>query len=222
MKRNHLAIALSIPAVAAGVTPAAALAHHPLAGAPMETFAHGLLSGIGHPVIGFDHLFFVVAVGLAAAFVARPLSAPAAYVAAMLAGTLLASIGMGLPAVETMVVLSLVCLGAVLAWGRKVHLAAMLCLFAGFGLFHGAAFGEAVATREAAVGPGVLLGYLLGLAVVQYAICVAAARVSEALPARDSSGVTPSMIAGGGVAGVGAFLAMETIGGAAFAALGIA
>ena len=29
---------------------------------------HGLLSGIGHPIIGFDHLAFVIAVGLIAAF----------------------------------------------------------------------------------------------------------------------------------------------------------
>ena len=43
-----------------------ALAHHPLGGLPMETFRHGVLSGLGHPVLGFDHLFFVLAAGLAA------------------------------------------------------------------------------------------------------------------------------------------------------------
>lgn len=43
-----------------------AFAHHPLNGAPMTTFADGLLSGVGHPVLGFDHLFFVIAVGVAA------------------------------------------------------------------------------------------------------------------------------------------------------------
>jgi len=42
-----------------------AMAHHPLNGMPMETFAHGLLSGVGHPLLGFDHLFFVIAMGAA-------------------------------------------------------------------------------------------------------------------------------------------------------------
>ena len=52
---------LATAALALTATPA--LAHHPLAGAPMETFTHGMLSGIGHPILGFDHLFFIIAVG---------------------------------------------------------------------------------------------------------------------------------------------------------------
>ena len=41
---------------AAGLSLAAtpALAHHPLNGMPMETFAHGLLSGVGHPLLAQD------------------------------------------------------------------------------------------------------------------------------------------------------------------------
>ena len=46
-------------ALTLAATPALALAHHPLGGLPMETFADGLLSGVGHPLLGFDHLFFV-------------------------------------------------------------------------------------------------------------------------------------------------------------------
>ena len=53
-----------------------AYAHHPLGGMPMETFTHGLLSGIGHPILGFDHLFFVVIVGIAALFTGGPRTAP--------------------------------------------------------------------------------------------------------------------------------------------------
>lgn len=55
---------LIIPALLLSAGPA--LAHHPLAGLPMETGAQGLLSGLAHPVLGFDHLFFVLAVGVAA------------------------------------------------------------------------------------------------------------------------------------------------------------
>ena len=58
---------------AISVVPTLAVAHHPLGGMPMETFAHGVLSGIGHPVLGFDHLFFVALVGVAALYTGRKL-----------------------------------------------------------------------------------------------------------------------------------------------------
>ncbi|MGB0926172.1 MAG: HupE/UreJ family protein, partial [Pikeienuella sp.] len=68
-------------ASAAAMAATPALAHHPLGGMPMETFAHGVLSGIGHPLLGFDHLFFVLAVGVAALFTGRALTAPLAFIA---------------------------------------------------------------------------------------------------------------------------------------------
>ena len=40
-----------------------ALAHHPFGGETPRTIAEGLLSGLGHPVIGLDHLAFTVAIG---------------------------------------------------------------------------------------------------------------------------------------------------------------
>ena len=55
-----------------------ALAHHPLGGLPMETFSQGVMSGVGHPVLGFDHLFFVALMGLAAAFTGHLARAPLA------------------------------------------------------------------------------------------------------------------------------------------------
>lgn len=63
-----------------------AIAHHSLAGMPMETFAHGLLSGVGHPLLGLDHLFFVALAGIAAVFTGRNLLALLAYIAAMAGG----------------------------------------------------------------------------------------------------------------------------------------
>lgn len=195
-------------------TPAAA--HHPLAGAPMETLAHGLLSGVGHPVLGFDHLFFVLAVGLAAGLARRPLTAPAAYVGAMLAGCGLVQAGFGLPAREAMIALSLLVLGGALASGRHIAAAPLLVLFAGFGLFHGAAFADALAGEEGGAGAAVLGGYLAGLGLVQYALAAAAGLV-----AGRAVGTTSAVprLGGAAVAGVGAFLCLEALEGAAFAFL---
>jgi urease accessory protein len=203
----------------ASATPA--FAHHPLGGMPMETFAHGLLSGIGHPVLGFDHLFFIVAVGIAALYTGRALAAPAAYIGAMLAGCLLMSQGIGLPAKEIVVGVSLLVLGSVLLSGRALSIAAALALFAGFGLFHGSAFGDSIAAQEAAMGPQVLIGYLIGLGVVQYVLAVAAGWTAKTLWNATEAAAVNARIAGGVVAGVGAFLTLENAEGIVFAALGI-
>lgn len=188
-----------------------ALAHHPLGGLPMTTFAEGLLSGVGHPVLGFDHLFFVAIMGVAAIFTARRHAAPAAYVAAMLLGTALMYAGIGMPMKETVIVLSLLAIGGVVLSGRALGAVPALVLFAGFGLFHGSAFGDAVAGTEAAIGGGVLLGYLVGLAAVQYGIALGAGYVAEKVLGATEASAVNARLAGAMAAGVGVFLALEML-----------
>ncbi|MDF0602958.1 HupE/UreJ family protein [Psychromarinibacter sp. C21-152] len=193
--------------LALAATPA--LAHHPLGGMPMETFAHGLLSGVGHPVLGFDHLFFVAIVGVAALFTASRFAAPAAYIAAMLAGCGLMYAGIALPMQEAVIALSLLVLGGVVLSGRALGTTAALALFAGFGLFHGSAFGGAIAAQEGGVGGAVLVGYLLGLGVIQYAIAIAAGWVAEKVLGATEASAVNARLAGAVVAGVGLFLTLE-------------
>ena len=196
---------LATAALALTATPA--LAHHPLGGLPMETFAHGLLSGVGHPVLGFDHLFFVVAMGIAAAFTGHALRAPLAYIAAMLGGCALMVAGVAMPAQEALIVLSLLAVGGVVLSGRALSLAPALVLFAGFGLFHGSAFGASVAGQEGGLSGAVFAGYLIGLAAIQYAIAIAAGYAVRAIAPAAAS--VNARLAGAMVAGVGAFLALE-------------
>lgn len=177
----------------------------------METFAHGLMSGVGHPILGFDHLFFVAIMGVAALFTAQRMLAPAAYIAAMLLGTGLMYAGLDLPIKETVIVLSLLVMGGVVLSGRALGLVPALALFAGFGLFHGSAFGDAVAGAEGGTGGAVLLGYLIGLGAVQYAIAIGAGWLAEkALGATTASAINVRLV-GAMVAGVGVFLALEIV-----------
>ena len=111
-----------------------ALAHHPLAGMPMESFTHGLLSGVGHPLLGFDHLFFVALVGIAAMVTRRKMLAPIAYIGAMLAGCLITALWTAVPATELMIALSLLVLGTMLLSGRRFGLTTVLLAFVGFQL----------------------------------------------------------------------------------------
>jgi urease accessory protein len=200
---------LLIAALALGATPA--LAHHPLGGLPMETFAHGLLSGAGHPVLGFDHLFFVALMGVAALFTARRLATPLAYIGAMLVGTLAISSGVVLPGIEFVVALSLLALGAIVLSGRALGMSATLVVFAGFGLFHGAAFGGSIAGQEGGVGGAVLLGYLIGLGAIQYGIALAAGWVAERVLGVANAAAVNARLVGAMVAGVGAFLVLEAL-----------
>mgnify|MGYP003644240229 CR=1 FL=1 len=179
-----------VPALALGTAAVLAadpaLAHHPLGGAPMTTFAHGVLSGIGHPLLGFDHLFFVLLVGIAALYTGHRFTAPAAYIAAM-------------------------ALGSVVLSGRSLGIVAAACVFAAFGLFHGSAFGDAMATREAGAGAQVLVGYLIGLGVLQYGIAVAAGTVVLKLWKATESTAIEARLTGAVVAGIGMFLTLEHI-----------
>lgn len=213
MKRYLLAAGLAVAA-----TPA--LAHHPLGDVQMETFVHGVLSGIGHPILGFDHLFFIAIVGVVALYTGRRFAAPAAYVAAMLAGCLAMSVGIDLPAKEFVIALSLLVVGGVALTGRALAFTPALLLFAGFGLFHGSAFGDAIAAQEAGAGTAVLVGYLIGLGVVQYAIAIGAGWLAQKLwQAKDASAIQPRL-AGAVVAGIGLFLALEEVEGFVFDMLG--
>lgn len=202
------------------VAAAPALAHHPLAGMPMETFTQGFLSGIGHPVLGFDHLFFVALVGVAALFTGRAALAPVFFVAAMAAGVVLATLGLGLPMAEIGIVGSLLVLGYLVASGKALGLPLAAMVFGLFGLFHGTAFAGSILGQEGGATFMVIAGYLVGLAVIQYAIAVASGSVLQRVwDAKTAASIAPRM-AGAIVVGVGLFLALETVEASAFAALG--
>ncbi|MEM7546201.1 MAG: HupE/UreJ family protein [Pseudomonadota bacterium] len=209
---------LSAGLIAAGAAPA--LAHHPLGGLPMETFAHGALSGIGHPLLGFDHLLFVIGVGMVAVFTGHRYLAPAAYIGAMVIGCLISAAGIGVPIAEAAIALSLLAVGFIALRGLALALAPAAALFAVFGIFHGAAFGEAIAAQEAGAGTSVLIGYLLGLGIVQYGIALGAGYAITAFFKVREAMAIEARLAGAMVAGVGLFLSLEIAEGMVVAALG--
>lgn len=196
-----------------------AFAHHPLAGAEMTTFTHGVLSGIGHPILGFDHLFFVIAVGIVAALTGRLATAPLGYIAGMLGGIALITNGVTLPYVEFVIAGSLILLGGLAASGRAMSTSMAMTLFAGAGLFHGWAFGETITGQEAGMSAAVLVGYLLGLAAVQYIVSVAAGWL--ATRGIESAADLKPRLAGAVVAGVGLTFFLEGAESAVFASLGL-
>ena len=123
--------------------------------------AHGLVSGFTHPITGADHLIAMIAIGLWASMLggkARWL-VPSAFVVVMVLGAVAAIAGFGLPIVEVMIVASVIALGALIAGGVKVPVAAATAIVAAFALFHGQAHGLEMPANAGG------LSYLAGFAV---------------------------------------------------------
>jgi urease accessory protein len=189
-----------------------AFAHHPLDGKPLETFAHGLFSGVGHPILGYDHLLFIVLVGIAAVFTAHRLLSPLAYIVAMLCGCLIAAAGNVLPASELMVAVSLLMLGGIMLTGYQLHAGATVSIFILFGLFHGSAFGSFLAEQESAAGLAVLIGYLVGLGFIQYGLALVAGWICRKGWKAEQPGAIQPRLAAAVIAGAGLLLTLESIG----------
>jgi urease accessory protein len=179
-----------------------ASAHHVMGGKLPSTFTEGLLSGVGHPIIGPDHLAVLLAVGVVVGASRLSLMLPIAFIAAMAAGVEVHVSGIALPAVEILVALSALLVGLLLAQGRALAAAGWGILFAVTGFLHGYAFGESIYGAETAP----LGAYLLGLVAVQSILITGVALVVRRmrLTIRD---LAPRM-AGAAVVGAGLVVLM--------------
>jgi urease accessory protein len=195
-----LALALVLAA-----TPA--VAHHVMDGELPSAFMQGLLSGLGHPIIGLDHLAFVVALGIGAALVQGPLVVIAAFVTLSMAGVLIHVAKLDIPMIEPLVSFSVVLAGLALIWSRSVAGSVWLTLAAVAGILHGYAFGESIVGAERAV----LGAYLLGLAVVMAAIALAVVWITRRIVGADGVASPCLRVAGAIVGCVGAVLLVTTL-----------
>ena len=150
---------------------ASASAHHVMGGKMPTTFAEGFLSGLGHPVIGPDHLAFLLAIGVAVGVGGLSLVLPLLFVVASAIGVTLHVNGVNLPGAEIVVAASVLFAGFLIARGRALPVSFWAILFAAAGLFHGYAFGESIFGAERAP----LHAYLLGLIIVQSVLTVGTA-----------------------------------------------
>lgn len=155
------------------LTPGPALAHHFMDDALPQTFAQGLLSGLGHPLIGADHAAFIVAAGFLLALVPRGLRGLLALIAGSLIGAALHLQGYTLPAGEIGVALSVLLLGGLVLARRRIHLLWLAGGLAFAGVLHGHAYAETIFGAETTP----LLAYLIGFSVVQFGVAMAAALV---------------------------------------------
>ncbi len=215
IKAKHMSENLSRGALAAtaGLLLAAStsvFAHHPMGGMTPETFSQGLLSGLGHPIIGLDHFaFLVLAMLLSCALKgsARFL-APLAFVGATIGGTVLHLGAANIPMSEALVALSVVVAGVLALTRRYPGAFALSAIFAVSGILHGYAYGESIVGAETTP----LMAYLVGFAFIQYALIAGGVLGLDKIASKSEKARVL-------VARVGSLAALLT--GGAFLALGV-
>jgi len=105
--------------------------------------AAGFTAGFMHPPSGLDHLLAMVCVGIWGAELGAPAIwlLPIAFPLIMALGGALGVVGVPLPAGELLVALSVVVCGILVAWARRLRLAAALAVIGVFAVAHGHAHG---------------------------------------------------------------------------------
>jgi urease accessory protein len=108
-----------------------------------EGISGGFLSGLLHPILGYDHLVAMVAVGLWGAFLGAPAIwlLPVVFPTVMAVGGAMGIVGIPLPAIEMLVAGSAVVLGVCVALALRAPLWMAALLVGAFAVFHGHAHG---------------------------------------------------------------------------------
>lgn len=152
--------------------------------APNAALAHsdggisgGFVSGFAHPILGWDHVVAMVAVGMLGAFLGATAIwlLPVIFPLVMAFGAALGVMGVPIPAVETGIAASAVVLGLLILFAARLPLWAACVIVAAFAIFHGYAHGtelpEAANPFAFAVGFVIATGllHLAGIAIGQVA-----------------------------------------------------
>ena len=105
--------------------------------------AGGFISGFVHPILGWDHVAAMVAVGLWGAFLGSPSIwiLPVVFPLVMAIGGALGVAGIEVPAVETGIAVSAVVLGAMVAFAVRPPIWVAGVIVGAFAIFHGHAHG---------------------------------------------------------------------------------
>jgi urease accessory protein len=139
----------------------------------LEGEAGGFLSGLQHPISGWDHILAMVSVGLWGAQLGAPAIwlLPVTFPIVMAFGGFLGLVGVPFPSVEIGIALSALLLGAAVMTQWRPPLLAAAALVGVFALFHGHAHGAELPPGESgllySIGFVVATGclHLLGIAI---------------------------------------------------------
>lgn len=115
--------------------------------------AGGFISGLMHPLFGWDHVAAMVAVGLWGAFLGTPAMwlLPVVFPLVMAMGGSMGVLGIAVPAVETGIAASAIVLGAMVALAVRPPIWVAAVIVAAFAIFHGHAHGTELPNSASAL-----------------------------------------------------------------------
>ncbi len=157
------------------IYPVAILAH------TLGGSANGFLTGISHPVVGYDHLLAMLSVGaISAQLGGRAVwVVPLTFMTFMVVGGLLGINHIALISVEIGIAVSVIVLGAAMAIENKVSFFIVMLFVGFFAVFHGHAHGVEM---PGMVKPGkYVLGFILGTGII-HLLGMVLAFTANALP----------------------------------------
>lgn len=147
---------------------AKAFAHHPTGGKVPSNVLEGLLSGLAHPIIGLDHLAFIVGSAILAGILCKP-NLIFSFVCASILGTIFHVNLIDIPYAEVSIAASVMFLALVLLRPNVLSYLSVNSFLFVAGILHGYAYGESIVGAEMHS----LYGYLAGFILVQ--TCLAGA-----------------------------------------------
>ena len=129
----------------------------------------GFISGLTHPLFGFDHVVAMIAVGLWGAFLGSPALwiLPVVFPVVMAFGGALGVLGVEVPLVETGIAASAVVLGLMVALALRPKIAIAAVIVGAFAIFHGHAHGTEL--PEAASPLAYSIGFVISTGLLHLA-----------------------------------------------------
>jgi urease accessory protein len=180
--------------------------------APFSAWAHtnageaaGFLSGVHHPISGWDHVLAMIAVGLWGAQLGAPAMwlLPVAFPIVMALGAMLGLLGIPLPGVEIGIALSAIVLGAMVLAEKRPALWVAVGIVGFFAIFHGHAHGTELPAGQS--------GLLYSMGFVTATGCLHGVGIGIGLIHRWAAGRVILRVAGATVAVAGIYFLFSAL-----------
>ena len=146
-------------------------AHHFIDNKNPVSLFDGFISGVAHPVIGLDHLIFLVFISILTLMITRNISYICTFIIATILGSFLTVVNLNIPGLELFIILSIIALSLIFfiyqkisTYYLKIFLYPFLVLF---GLFHGNAYGNTITESPFFTK----ITYITGFCLSQLIIC---------------------------------------------------
>ena len=180
--------------------------------APSSAWAHiqageagGFLSGVHHPISGWDHVLAMVAVGLWGAQLGAPAIwlLPVTFPMVMALGGMMGLLGIPLPGVEIGIALSALVLGAMVLAEKRPPLWVAAVIVGIFAIFHGHAHGTELPAGQS--------GLLYSMGFVMATGCLHGVGIGIGLIHRWAAGRVILRVAGATVAVAGIYFLFSAL-----------